>query len=375
MRDVEPLTKRDMLSQLAKITQNPRHVRIDAERLEAVARRVPASVSTRWFDTFQAAEEHYKQPLPIELGDHDLLHYALIEDSQGFLAWQRQPDGKVIPLTMLIEGVKHVGAGCLTACHVRAIRKRWNTLTPDVIAEFTMREVEDYYRDEATGKVTVQLLEERLTNFREVGRVLNDQFGGLFLNVLRQADGFLYRTDGRGLVQLLHSKFPKSFGDWPIAKLPNVLALRLSNLRVIHHFAPEIDRLLQFKDFENIELGADYYRPLFFIRVGIFDISDDLKRKLIHRELIEAGSEMEREFRAFTVQAGRNLAKYLGSWSESFSSIADETHAQPFLRCRRCRVGISDEELPCPYRPVCKATNEDHELMDSGWPLVLTSEY
>jgi hypothetical protein len=238
-----------------------------------------------------------------------------------------------------------------------------------------MKDVEDHYRDEATGQVTVQLLEERLENFREVGRVLRDEFGGHFLNVLKKADGFLFRDDGQGLVQLLVTKFPKSCGSWPMCATANVVALGLWNLRAGRRFAAEIDRLLMFKDLENIEVGADYYRPLFFVRVGVFEISDELKQKLRRRELIERGSQMEQEYRAFTIQAARDLALHVGGWPEALPGLADETHAQPFLRCRRCRVGISDEELPCSYRSVCKATQDDHELMDCGWPLVLTTEY
>jgi hypothetical protein len=364
-----------MRALLAEVVANPQHIRIDRRVFEQVAALIPASIASGWYDAFQEEPEHYKQPLPLPLDDSDLLHYALIEDSQGYLMWQRERDGTVVPVTMYVEGTKHVGGSAITACHIRAIHRGRNILNGGVIANFSMKDVEDHYRDEATGQVTVQLLEERLENFREVGRVLRDEFGGHFLNVLKRADGYLYRGDGQGLVQLLITKFPKSFGDWPAAKLPNVMILRLMNLRRSHRFAAEIDRLLVFNDLENIEVGADYYRPLFFLRVGVFEISDELKQKLRRRELIEPGSQMEQEYRAFTIQAVRDLAPYVGGWPEALPRLADETHAQPFLRCRRCRVGISDEELPCPYRSVCKATHDDHELMDCGWPLVITSEY
>jgi hypothetical protein len=238
-----------------------------------------------------------------------------------------------------------------------------------------MADVREHYRDDVTGNVAVQLLPERLENFRVVGRVLLDEFGGDFRNVLRTAGGHLYRDDSQGLVQLLVQKFPRSFGDWPMAKLANVLALRLMRLRSVHRFSAEMDHLLQFRDLQQIEVGADYYRPLFFLRVGVFEIGDELREKLRRRELIEPGSQMEREYRALTMLAARDLGAQMGQWSEIFVDLADETHAQPFLRCRRCRVGISDEELPCPYRRVCTATHEDHRLMECGWPLVLTTEY
>lgn len=368
-------SKEAMQALLGEIMRNPQHVCIDPHRLDQVAVRIPTSIASRWYDAFRAAEEHYKQPLPIDLKDGDLIHYALIEETQGWLIWQREADGGVVPLTMYVEGTKYVGGQALTACHVRAIREGHDILNPRVVAEFSMKDVQDHYRDEATGGVTVQLLEERLEIFREIGRVLRDEFDGRFVNVLRMADGYLYRDDGNGLIQLLLTKFPKSFGSWPMCATPNVMVLRFAKLRATRRLTSDVEGLLAFKDLENVEVGADYYRPLFFLRVGVFKISDELKQKLRRRELIEPGSQMELEYRAFTIQAVRDLAQYVGGWPSALPTLADESHAQPFLRCRRCRVGISDEELPCSYRPVCKATHDDHELMDCGWPLVLTTEY
>ena len=375
MSSAAPFSRRAMREQLTAIARAPRHVRINVEKLAHVASIMPGSMASGWRAAYQSAEEHYQQPIPIHLTERDLLHYALIEDSQGWLIWQRGANNNVEPLTIHVDGVTYSGGEALTACHVRAIRDGRKVLDPSVIAGFTMADVREHYRDDVTGNVAVQLLPERLENFREVGRVLVDDFGGDFRNVLRTADGQLYRDDGQGLVQLLVQKFPRSFSDWPMAKLANVLALRLIRLRSIHRFSAEADHLLDFSDLQHIEVGADYYRPLFFLRVGVFEIGDELREKLRRRELIQAGSQMEREYRAFTILAARDLGAQIGQWSQIFVDLADETHAQPFLRCRRCRVGISDEELPCPYRRVCKATHEDHQLMECGWPLVLTTEY
>jgi putative queuosine salvage protein len=375
MSSAAPFSRRAMREQLAAMVRAPKHVRINAEKLTHIASIMPGSMASGWRVAYQSTEEHYQQPIPIHLTERDLLHYALIEDSQGWLIWQRGANNSVEPLTINVNGVTYSGGEALTACHVRAIRDGRKVLDPGVIAEFAMADVREHYRDDVTGNVAVQLLPERLENFREVGRVLLDEFGGDFRNVLRRADGHLYRDDGQGLVQLLVQKFPRSFGDWPMAKLANVLALRLMRLRSAHRFSTEVEHLLEFSDLQQIEVGADYYRPLFFLRVGVFEIGDELREKLRRRELIEAGSQMEREYRALTILAARDLGGQMGQWSEIFVDLADETHAQPFLRCRRCRVGISDEELPCPYRRVCKATHEDHRLMECGWPLVLTTEY
>jgi len=196
------------------------------------------------------------------------------------------------------------------------------------------------------------------------------------VNVLRRADGYLFRPDGSGFIQLLERHFPRSFGDWPLAKLAYVFTFSLLDLRESRTLPEEIDRLLRFKDLENLEGGADYYRPWFFLRVGLLTIDDELKSRLRRHELIEPGSALENDYRAATIEAMRRLARAMGGdYVAALRLLERETHAQALLRCRRCRVGISDEELPCPYRGVCKATHTDHELMDCVFPLVLTSEY
>ena len=380
-RDVPPdgtrFSHESMRAALDAIMRSARHVRLNLGRLEEVARLIPVSVASNWIDTFRDSDEHYQHnlpPLPIELTDLDLLQWSVVSGSQGWLIWQREPDGSVVPFTVHVEGVKYVGGTGLEACHARAIRRGTNILDPHVLMNYTLRDVEDHYRDESTGRVTLQLLDKRLAKLRAVGRALT-KYHGHFVNVLERAGGYLFRDDGTGLIQLLQTDFGEVFDDWPFAKRPYVLANGLVERRKRKPFPAAIDGFLEFKDLDNLEGGADYYRPLWFIRVGILDVSDEVKHKLRHRELIAPGSQMEHELRAFTVHVIRELAIRVGTWPDSLGAIALETHGHPYLRCRRCRVGVSDSELPCPYRPLCKATHEDHELMECVWPLSLTTDY
>lgn len=368
-------SREEQLRELQSLLQEARHVRLDEASIGEVARIAPASFASGWIQPFRDADEHYGKR-PIELKDLDQLQYALVAASQVWLIWERNADGRAMPLTMTVEGTKYVGSATLGACHARAVRRGQKILDAEVLAGFTMKDVEDHYRDESSGLVKVQLLADRLVNLREVGEVLLREFDGHFVNVLRRADGHLFRGDGNGLIQLLERHFPRSFGDWPLAKLPSVFVFGLLDLRDARTLAPELDRLLRFRDLEELEGGADYYRPWFFLRVGVFDTSAELKRKLRMHELIEPGSRMENDYRALTIEAMRRLARAMGGdYVGALRLLERETHAQALLRCRRCRVGIPEAELPCPYRKVCKATHDDHELMDCYFPLVLTSEY
>jgi putative queuosine salvage protein len=368
-------TRDEQLRELGELLRASKHVKVDDERIKKVAAIAPRDFATGWIRPFQDTDEHYGRP-QIELTDLEQLQYSLVAAAQIWLIWERDEAGRARPLTMTVEGTKYVGSATLGACHARAIRSGQNILDAKVLANFAMKDVEDHYRDEASGGVKVQLLDERLANFRELGSVLLREFDGHFVNVLRRADGYLFRPDGNGLIQILERDFPRSFGDWPLAKLAYVFTFALLDLREARQFAPEIDALLRIKDLENLEGGADYYRPWFFLRVGVLAIDDELKGRLRRHELIEASSALENDYRAATIEAMRRLAKKMGGDQVAALRLLErETHAQALLRCRKCRVGISDEELPCPYRGICKATHEDHQLMECGFPLVLTSEY
>lgn len=368
------LTKAEMLREIDAVVAKAKHIQIDRARLEQVAAIARPSIDSGWIEQYRGTEEHYRDPA-ILLRNEPALQMALVVGSQVWLIWERHPGGKAIPLTMTIEGQRYVGSYTIAASQARAIREGIQLTDAKVLRDLTLGDVEKIYRDEAATSSPVQLLEERLANYRELGSVLLEEFDGRFLNVLKRADRRLYREDGNGLIQILETRFPKSFGDWPMAKLPQVMAMSLLDQRDAGAFDPEISSLLDFEDLAELEGGADYYRPWFFIRVGLFAISDELKQLLRDHQLIEPGSDMELEFRAFTIKAMREIGARMKGWPASARELEIETHAQAFLRCRRCQVGISEAELPCPYRGICKATHEDNELMDCVWPLVLTTEY
>jgi hypothetical protein len=272
-----------------------------------------------------------------------------------------------------VDGELREGFPAYLACQARALRQGKNILDPDYLLSMTLADVEEFYRDERTGEVALQLIPERLERFKEVGRVLKEKYGGSFLTLLERAQGYLFRDDGLGIIQQLITNFPLTYGDWPFCKKAMVT---IGNLyqdrdRLIPRDAPERD-LIELRDPEKLEIGADYYRPYFFYRVGVLRISEPFKNLLRQRKLIERDSPLEREYRAWTVLVGRELAAELGVTPHD---VAVETWGMGFVRCRSCFVGATDAEVPCSYRSVCLSYNADPALMETLWPLVLTTAY
>ncbi len=308
------------------------------------------------------------QTLPAN--DREAIQYTYVAGSQGFFIWVRDAAGHATPWEITVDGRRYRGAGGLFACHMRALRRGLDILDPAVLEALTPSDLEAYYRDEATGQTTLQHLEGRLAKYQEIGAVLRRRFGGHFANLLAEADGWLFRDDGRAVIQLLVEHFPTSYGDWPFAKLAMVMTRGLHQRRdAAVSMTAEFERLTAFHDTNRFDCGADYYRPFFLMRVGVLRISDRLRQQLAAEEMIEAESPVEHEYRAATIQACDRLAEE--SKTPLFTATAESWEAG-FLRCRRCVPGIAETELGCPFARVCRAYNEDPELLRIRWPLTYT---
>lgn len=360
-----------MRREVEDLVRTATHVRLVPEKLLEVAAVMRQELAGGGA-SFQTDPQQYPHESPAA-NDLDTLQFYLVLTSQEFCIWRRNAGGKVEAWEIEIGGQRYVGARGIGAAHMRALRQGKSILDPTYLASMTLEDVREFYRDERSGSVTLQMLPQRLAKFNELGQVLQKRYDGHVAGLLDRADGYLFRDDDRGIVQQLLLNFPTAYSDWPFCKLALLFAKFVTS-RKTDGLSTTADyrALSQIRDLENFEIAADYYIPLFFIRAGIFRIGDDLLRCLRDQRLIGRNSRMEQEYRAATIVAGRALAEAAG-WPVSV--VDTECWKTGYLRCRLCRVGITDEELPCPYRSISKGYQDEHLLMELRWPLVLTTCY
>ncbi len=360
-----------MRAELDDLARGARHVTIVPANIQRVAAAMRQELAHAGA-SFHTDPNQFPNESP-PTNDRSTLQFLFVLTAQEFCIWRRNHQNQVEAWDIEIDGQRYVGARGIAAAHVRALRRGRDLLAPAYLASMTLDDVKDFYRDERTGEVTLQMLPQRLAKFNEVGRVLADRYDGHAARVLERAEGRLFRDDGAGLVQQLVVHFPTAYFDWPFCKLAILFAKFLTTRKMDGiPTTDEYQALSTIRDPETFEVAADYYIPLFFIRTGIFQISDALADRLRAQRLLERDSRMEREYRAATMVAGRLLAEEAG-WP--IPTVDTECWKTGYLRCRLCRVGISDEELPCPYRNVSIGYQNDHTLMELRWPLVLTTCY
>ena len=355
-----------MLEALRQIAHNSEHVYLDREQLQ----RVSEVMRTRL--NLNLGHFNVRRDYPT-LSPADMLQFLMIVGAHNFLFWQWGGSGQVVPWHLRVNGEDRHGFPAYMACHIRALEEGKDILDPDFLLSMTLTDIKDYYRDEKSGQVTLQLLPERLARYHEMGRVLKEKYGGSILPIFERAEGYLFWNDGHGLVQRFMADFPLTYDDWPFCKkiLVNLGNLYQDRNRLIPTDS-EYRSLIEFQDPEVIEIGADYYRPFFFYRVGVLQLSQPFKARLSSGDFFKSDETMEREYRAWTILVGRKLAQLLNVTPHD---VAVETWAMGYMRCRSCYSGVSEAEVPCSYRPLCYSYTQDSALMKSLWPLILTTKY
>jgi hypothetical protein len=363
-------SRRTMLRQIREQARDCHVDESQLRRVAAVMADLPAAhLAERTYSNLNLRPADFSDQT-LGPNDMDAIQYTFVAGSQGFFIWVRDAAGHARPWEVTVDGRHYRGAAGLFACHMRALRRGVNILEPDVLARLTPADLEEYYRDEATGRTTLQHLEGRLAKYHEIGTVLRQRYQGHFSTLLAEAHGWLFRDDDKGVIQALVAQFPVSYGDWPFAKLAMVITRGLYQRRGADvRTTGDFTQLTAFRDVEHFDCGADYYRPFFLMRVGVLEISERLRRQLAAEEMVEADADVEREYRAATIEAVDRLAEVSGT--PLFNPTA-ETWETAFQRCRRCVPGIAETELGCPYAGVCRAYNHEPELLRIRWPLTYT---
>ncbi len=156
------------------------------------------------------------------------------------------------------------------------------------------------------GSNTIPLLEQRVNNAREVGRVLLERYDGQFTNAIEQAGGSATR-----LSLLLAHEFPSfhdvaTFRNSPVQffKRAQICAADLAMA-----FAGQ--RWGAFHDLQQLTIFADYKLPQVLRHYHILEYEPSLAERVDNREILAAGSEEEVEIRAGTVWAGELLRQAL----------------------------------------------------------------
>lgn len=262
---------------------------INTEQIERLAHqwiqqsRESTTTTPIWYDRY-----HFYD------GTERTANWILALDAMNFCFWAEKDQPR---WSITYEGETLNGYMAEAAALKRAVEEDIPLWDAEYLSNISYKELAQIFR----GEQTIPLLEQRLQNLQEVGRVLLEQYDGQFVNAIEQA--------GRNAVQLallLAQNFP-SFYDVALYRNRQVRFFKRAQICVADlHGSFGNKSWGALSDLDQLTAFADYKIPQVLRHVGILEYHPSLAKRIDNQELLEAGSrggEEEIELRAATIWA------------------------------------------------------------------------
>jgi hypothetical protein len=304
------------------VAEKSRHMRINHEALKKFSRELAERGTP--IPTWDA--EHHLQG-----NDEEMVAYLLVMDTVNFCFW---PPPREKKWEISYRGKSYSGYYGLSVSLKKALESKIPLSDASFLASLTLKQLKDVL----AGTGVLQLVEERLRNLQELGRVLLEKYNGRASELVAVAGGSAIK-----LVRMLAAGFP-SFRDQATYQDQKVFFYKRAQL-----FAADLHGALggkglgSFSDMKDLTAFADYKLPQVLRHVGALDYSTGLAEKVDGMMHLDPGSEEEVEIRAGTIWAVeliRREMKLLGKdvnaseidWLLCNLGQDDEYRAKPYHR-------------------------------------------
>jgi hypothetical protein len=271
-----------VLETAKNVAEKSRHVRINQEALKEFTQELAGRSSPipAW-----DAEHHFQG------NDEETVAYLLVVDTVNFCFWP-PPGSEKWEITY--RGNKYSGYYGLSVSLKKAMESKIAATDPSFLASLTRKQLKDLL----AGTGVLQLMEERLRNLKELGRVLLEKYRGKASELVAVAGGSALK-----LATTLAADF-SSFRDVATYEGQKVFFYKRAQLFAADlHGALEGKGLGSFSDMEELTAFADYKLPQVLRHVGALDYSPGLAERVDRMVYLNAGSEEEVEIRAHTIWA------------------------------------------------------------------------
>jgi hypothetical protein len=156
------------------------------------------------------------------------------------------------------------------------------------------------------GNQTIPLLQKRVENLREIGRILLEHYDGTFVNVLEKA-----RHSAVALVQEVVANFP-CFNDIATYQGQTVYFYKRAQLLAADLYgAFEGQGYGSFLDLDQLTIFADYKLPQVLRHHHVLEYDAHLSQLVDNAIPLTPGSPEEVEIRAATIQAVEQMRQYI----------------------------------------------------------------
>ncbi|HTI14838.1 MAG TPA: queuosine salvage family protein [Dictyobacter sp.] len=233
-------------------------------------------------------------------GTEKTVNWLLLLDALNFCFWAEKHQSR---WTIQYHGAILNGYWAEAASLKRAVEEDqiplWDATYLRTISETTITHI---FR----GHEVIPLLEQRVYNAREVGRVLLEQYDGQFTNAIAETNG-----DAVNLALLLAEQF-SSFHDIATYRGKQVRFLKRAQICIADVYGAFGGKDWgEFQRMDYLTIFADYKLPQVLRHANILEYSTGLAQRIDNQKLIPAGSDEEIEIRANTIWACELLRQTL----------------------------------------------------------------
>ena len=193
-------------------------------------------------------------------------------------------------------GKRWCDSEAMLACLHRAIHAGIPFFSGEYLAKLTRKDLESVF----SGTIEMPMLDERVTLFNEVGRVLVEKYQGRYSRFVRSCAPKLY-ADGDGLLERLTTEFPR-FRDVSNYHGTDIHIYKLAQLGIWGmHLALSPRGAWKLEDAEKLTAFADYIVPVGLRVMGIFEYSPELEKQINSLTEVKRDSDAEIELRASSI--------------------------------------------------------------------------
>ena len=193
-------------------------------------------------------------------------------------------------------GKRWCDSEAMLACLHRAINSGIPFFSGEYLAKVTRKDLESVF----SGTIEMPMLDERVTLFNEVGRILVDKYQGRYSTFVRSCAPRLY-ANGDGLLERLTTEFPR-FRDMSIYNGSEVHIYKLAQLGIWGmHLALSPRGAWKLEDADNLTAFADYIVPVGLRVMGIFEYTPELEKQINSLVEVPRNSQAEIELRASSI--------------------------------------------------------------------------
>jgi len=271
-----------VLKTAKEVAEKSLHVRIDHEALRKFSQELAEDdIPIPSWD-----EEHHFRGK-----DEETISCLLAMDALNFCFWPPPGEKK---WEISYRGKRYSGYYGLSVSLKKALESGVPLTDAFYLASLPRKQLEDIL----AGTGVLQLMEERLRNLQELGRVLVGKYRGHASELVAAAGGSATK-----LVEMLAGDF-SSFRDQGAYEGQKIFFYKRAQL-----FAADLHGALggkglgSFRDMNDLTAFADYKLPQVLRHVGVLDYSQGLAEKVDRLMYLDAGSGEEVEIRANTIWA------------------------------------------------------------------------